>query len=193
MEKRCARRLVRANVLLTAGRVLLALRGLREGVACVEQALDEYQQALDEVLARIEPSTDSAGIGPADPSAGPRDLERAGPSAGASDLERKCADPSAGASDLERAEDSVRSSSKCAEDPNRRFRRRVEEALSEEELAHAGQLPRAHRRHGGDVPQPGIPRRARIGRRVARSLRPLARMGRGQYGVSLPLRNINGF
>lgn len=74
MEKRCARRLVRANVLLTAGRVLLALRGLREGVACVEQALDEYQQALDEVLARIEPSTDSAGIGPADPSAGPRDL-----------------------------------------------------------------------------------------------------------------------
>ena len=29
--------------------------------------------------------------------------------------------------------------------------------------------------------------------RVARSLRPLARMGRGQYGVSLPLRNINGF
>ena len=29
MEKRCARRLVRANVLLTAGRVLLALRGLR--------------------------------------------------------------------------------------------------------------------------------------------------------------------
>lgn len=119
MEKRCARRLVRANVLLTAGRVLLALRGLREGVACVEQALDEYQQALDEVLARIEPSTDSAGIGPADPSAGPRDLERAGPSAGASDLER--------------AENPVRSSSKCAEDPNRRFRRRVEEALSEED------------------------------------------------------------
>lgn len=107
MEKRCARRLVRANVLLTAGRVLLALRGLREGVACVEQALDEYQQALDEVLARIEPSTDSAGIGPADPSAGPRDLER--------------------------AENPVRSSSKCAEDPNRRFRRRVEEALSEED------------------------------------------------------------
>ena len=119
MEKRCARRLVRANVLLTAGRVLLALRGLREGVACVEQALDEYQQALDGVLARIEPSTDSAGIGPADPSAGPRDLERAGPSAGASDLER--------------AENPVRSSSKCAEDPNRRFRRRVEEALSEED------------------------------------------------------------
>ena len=106
-------------MLLTAGRVLLALRGLREGVACVEQALDEYQQALDEVLARIEPSTDSAGIGPADPSAGPRDLERAGPSAGASDLER--------------AENPVRSSSKCAEDPNRRFRRRVEEALSEED------------------------------------------------------------
>lgn len=133
MEKRCARRLVRANVLLTAGRMLLALRGLREGIACVEQALDEYQQALDEVLARIEPSTDSVGIGPADPSAGPRDLERAGPSPGARDLERKCADPSAGASDLERAEDSVRSSSKCAEGPNRRFRRRVEEALSEED------------------------------------------------------------
>ena len=80
-------------------------------------------------------------------------------------------------------------------------RRRPEPALSQarrgsairRRLAHAGQLPRAHRRHGGDVPQPGIPRRARIGRRVARSLRPLARMGRGQYGVSLPLRNINGF
>ena len=59
MEKRCARRLVRANVLLTAGRVLLALRGLREGVACVEQALDEYQQALEqavsEAIAEIRP------------------------------------------------------------------------------------------------------------------------------------------
>lgn len=118
MEKRCARRLVRANVLLTAGRMLLALRGLREGIACVEQALDEYQQALDEVLARIEPSTESAGIGPAGPSAGPRDLERA-------------AIPGRNAS--KPAEVPDRSSSKCAEDPNRRFRRRVEEALSEED------------------------------------------------------------
>lgn len=144
MEKRCARRLVRANVLLTAGRMLLALRGLREGIACVEQALDEYQQALDEVLARIEPSTESAGIGPAGPSAGPHDLGCAGPSAGPHDLERKCADPSAGPRDLERAatpgrnaskpaEVPDRNFSKCAEDPNRRFRRRVEEALSEED------------------------------------------------------------
>lgn len=42
----------RADALMTAGRMLLAVRGLREGVACVEQALDEYQRALDQVLAK---------------------------------------------------------------------------------------------------------------------------------------------
>lgn len=119
MEKRCARRLVRANVLLTAGRVLLALRGLREGIACVEQALDEYQQALDEVLARVEPSTNLRSLGCVDPTTDSRDNE--------------CVESSIDPRGFSCAEEPGHHRSRCGEDANRHVPRYVEDVLSEED------------------------------------------------------------
>ena len=54
MGKRRAHGPVYAEALPTVGRMLLTLKGLRGGIACVEEALDECQRALNEVLLRID-------------------------------------------------------------------------------------------------------------------------------------------